>query len=152
MTIHRPTATLPSLLVVVVALLLLGACAGDAGTDDPTEPPPTSAPTDDMAREDLPVADGSPGALSLPATGVLGVADVEGGCTYVEIEDERYQLMAGPDADVVVDPANGVVASTDGEVIAGPGDTVIVDGQVDPGMMTFCQIGPVLVASGVEAG
>jgi hypothetical protein len=92
----------------------------------------------------------SEGALALPATGVLDVVEVEGGCTVLDVDGTTYLLTAAPEADLAIDPANGVVATAAGEVIAERGDRITVDGSVDPGIITFCQVGPVLIATSVE--
>jgi hypothetical protein len=87
----------------------------------------------------------------MPATGTLGVEDLEGGCIYVEVDGQKYELLAGPDAALAMDAGNGVVADAQGNVIARAGDTITVQGALDPGISTFCQIGPVLMATSVTA-
>lgn len=161
---HRPALLLT---VCLVVMLLLGACAdadttagaGSEATEAATTAPDPSSgePTPDEAS-DAPTADGSEtpvadAGASRPdrVTGTLGLEDVEGGCTTLTVDGERYELIADPDADIVIDSGNGVIATTDGEEIAQAGDTITVEGAVDTGMMTFCQIGPVFVAEAVTA-
>ncbi|WP_370323753.1 hypothetical protein [Euzebya sp.] len=152
-------------LAVLCSAALLTACAdADGGGADqvtetpsggaiPSTPPPAATPSEvrspgPSASEGLEVA----GDVSFPVTGELGLAEVEGGCAYIEVDGQRYELIADPDADLAVDGGNAVVASGDGEVIARAGDQITVDGSIDDGIATFCQIGPVIVASEVTAG
>ncbi len=155
---------LPHVVLLMVVALLLSACASadDAasvedpveGTVEPTDATPgdsTPTPTDDADGMERPEPDMT-ADVRLPATGTLGLSEVEGGCVFVEIDGDRYELLADTGADVAVDPANGVIADAAGEVIARAGEEITVDGTVDPGIVTFCQIGPVLVADSITAG
>lgn len=160
----------PHVIASVLVALALAACGDAASTGDnvsaadPTAAPePTAttvmtsepAPPSDLPTERQPLdfdEESKQDELSLPATGTLGVEDLEGGCVYVEIDGERYELLAGPDSGLAMDAGNGVVADAQGEVLARAGDQITVDGALDPGMATFCQIGPVLMATTVEAG
>ncbi len=156
-TMSTPTTRSHVIVVCLAAAMVLTACASadvateSAATQEPSESvgSETASAEPDMTREE---PDPGGTAVSFPATGTLGVDDIEGGCVYVEIDGTRYELLAGTGADIAVDPANGVVAAADGTVIARTGEMITVDGAVDPGIVTFCQMGPVLVATDVTAG
>lgn len=163
----------PAAMCVMLALLV-AACgdattSGDAVSATGTSPSPIE-PTTAFATPDAvqqtpsagPAVDPDPSTegetlqfdqkeLALPATGTLGVENLEGGCIYLEVDGQKYELLAGPDAALAMDAGNGVVADAEGNVIAQAGDTITVEGALDPGIATFCQIGPVLMATSVAA-
>lgn len=158
--------TRPLLILALLALLAAG-CAGQdgdiaVGEGGASEVATTEAgddpEADDDATADAPSADGTAApdgpaeSLPNPVTGTLDRVDVEGGCTVLVVDGEDYELVAAPGASVAIDPANGVVASTDGDVIAEVGDTITVTGEIDPGLMSFCQVGPILAVEDVTAG
>lgn len=168
-----PARLLPARVVgaLLLGALLLGACAdadpvggavgtGAGATAAPATTAPDGDPAADEATEDAPagdqatedVAGGSGAALPDAVTGTLGREDVEGGCISLTVDGTVYELVAAPGAAVVIDGGNGVIATTDGAVVASVGDEVTVSGAVDEGLMTFCQIGPVLAVGEVTAG
>ena len=168
MTTTRASSRATGLALLLCLLLAACAAGGEVGdAEDPTETPGSeAAPTEDLdpvserpTLDDGAASDAGAGsdggaaddavadALRLPATGTFGQEDIEGGCAFVEIDGQRYELVADPSAGLAIDPANGVIVTEDGEEVARAGATITVDGQVDAGLMTFCQIGPVLVAS-----
>ncbi|MGI9019075.1 MAG: hypothetical protein ACR2HR_18565 [Euzebya sp.] len=153
----------PLPVAVALVMILAGCAASDTAVTDPGSADPTTSSSSTASRPSAAASSAaapSPlerddaafnGSVQLPATGVLGVEDIEGGCVFVEVDGRRYELIASPDADLAIDPGNVVVADSQGTVIARAGDTITVDGQIDPGVVTFCQIGPVLVATDIQA-
>ena len=155
--------TRPLLILALLALLAAG-CAGQDGdvavgaggpsevaTTDPADGSADEAVTDEPSEEGTAAPDGPAESLPNPVTGTLDRVDVEGGCTVLVVDGETYELVAAPGASVAIDPANGVVASTDGDVIAEVGDTITVTGEIDPGLVSFCQVGPILAVEDVTA-
>lgn len=154
--------TRPLLLLALLALLA-GGCAGqgddvavggggpsEAATGDPEDGTGEEAPADEPSEA---VDTAAPAAsLPNPVTGTLDRVDVEGGCTVLVVDGATYELVAAPGARVAIDPANGVVADTEGTVIAEVGDTITVTGAIDPGLMSFCMVGPILAVEDVAAG
>ncbi|CAN5300303.1 hypothetical protein BH23ACT9_BH23ACT9_04220 [soil metagenome] len=147
MTRHTLTA-------VVIAVLLLAGCgdADDTAASTPTSSPTATATATDPATDPTPTEEPDVAASPSTVSTTLGLVEVEGGCVVIDVDGVQHQLIAAPDADVVIDSGNGVVADTSGTVIARVGDPIVVAGAVDPGMMTFCQVGPVFVADSVTAG
>lgn len=140
----------------VLLALLLSACGADSATtvsepsDAPTEvATEDAADSDDMTDvvEDMSEADRVMG----PFAGVLGGdAELEGGCTWVDVDGERYELVAADGAPFTIDPDDGIV-DADGTVIAAIGDAISVDGEIDESMLSFCQIGPILTAASITS-
>lgn len=155
--------TRPLLLLALLAVFATG-CAGQdedvaVGAGGPTEVATSDRAdgggdgADDEASGGAASETAAPAeSLPNPVTGTLDRVDVEGGCTVLVVDGASYELVAAPGASVAIDPANGVVASTDGDVIAEVGDTITVTGEIDPGLMSFCQVGPILAAEDITAG
>lgn len=157
-TARTPAWTVAGLLLV----LALAGCARDAG--DPTvELEPSDAPTATAAPQ--PTDDGSPPPLdevdrpSLDAgpghggelVGTIGGDEtLEGGCLWLEVDGERYELSPAGGAGVQVDTTRLRLLDDAGEVIARAGDEVRVTGEVAEDLMSFCQIGPILQVTAVE--
>lgn len=150
--------------------MVLGACAqtddtSAAGSEDIVvgsasdlaSPEATSAaaePSDESVNteSDDGAADELDAALdpTFPLTGTLEVMGVEGGCLVLTVGDTQYEILADPSAELAVDTANGVVVDAGGEELARAGDEVTVDGAVDTGVSTFCQVGPPLFVTAVS--
>lgn len=158
------TVRLLGVLGALAALLLAAACA--PAEDPAAGPTPTpTGPAADPTGEGTPEEEGTPddpdrdAASSDPGTspagvgqlrGTLGGSDIEGGCVWLDAEDgTRYELVPAPDAEIRIDSGNLLVVDPAGDVVAEVGDEVVVEGQTDPGLMTFCQVGEPLVVTDV---
>lgn len=145
-----PRRTTMTLLAALV--LLLAACGSDSATTV-SQPDPTTSPaaTEEPATptdEEMEMTEGD--RIMVPVTGVLGGDEnLEGGCMWIQVDDERVQLLPAEGAGFTLDTDALAVVSVDGEVIAEAGDTVVVDGEIDEEMMSFCQVGPILMATSV---
>lgn len=154
------TASLGALLV-----LWLAACGGGAAS------PPTPAPTPVAPETPLPLpapsapASGAgsgsatpagrptpaPTAGAFSAVGVLaGDAGLEGGCLWLEVRGERYELVPAPESGIVVDGPSSTVTTADGTVIV-PGQELQVEGTLDGSLASFCQVGAIVVVDSVSA-
>ncbi|MDQ7902925.1 hypothetical protein RB614_00120 [Phytohabitans sp. ZYX-F-186] len=114
-------------LVVLVAAVLLGGCAGtdDSSGGDAVSPSPSSSLPEDLPT---PTPSGKPSAgASIEISGTI-VQGVEPGCRLID----QYLLISGP----------GV--SRDDLPI---GATLTVRGRVEQGMMTTCQQGTPFVVT-----
>ncbi len=118
-------------------LMLMAACARDAGAR--SLPPAASAsgrPTDASAF-----------ALE-SITGRLGADTIEGGCGYLETDDEtRYEVIYPPGWELSLAPLQ--LTAPDGSVVARGGERVTVRGSRATDMASTCQIGPIFRASEV---
>jgi len=81
-------------------------------------------------------------------TGRLGLAEVEGGCPYLEAADgTRYEVIY-PNG-WQLDKAMPQLRDPDGRVVAAAGDILTIRGEVATGMVSTCQIGPIFQATEV---
>jgi hypothetical protein len=71
----------------------------------------------------VPTSPPPPGQTTL--TGTVEMAEVEGGCLVLRSGPTTYELMGG-------DPQ-----------VLRPGNEVVVEGKVNTGVVTICQVGPV---------
>jgi hypothetical protein len=79
-------------------------------------------------------------------TGRLGLAEVEGGCPYLEAADgTRYEVIYPTGWQL--DRATLQLRDADGRVVAGAGDIVTIRGAVGTDMVSTCQIGPIFQAT-----
>lgn len=167
----RPTTTVSRTLLLVATLFVATACAnaddvgaGSGASEEPAIEQSGSVESESaaMAGEAISEAVGDPAAevtsrpelsisdeLQLPTTGTLETVDVESGCLVLIVDGVQYELQAAPDAELAVDAANGLVVDAEGNELATAGDDVTVDGALDPGIATFCQVGPVLFVTEV---
>lgn len=131
---------------VVLALLALSACgeepatdAGDPGATEPgaTEPVATPTAQDGAEPEENAMIEGTLG----------GDAQLEGGCAWVDTAEGRYQVLWPAGYEIRFDPLR--LEGPDGEVVAGEGDTVRVEGQTAPDMMSICMTGTLYQADTV---
>lgn len=119
-----------NLLLITFLSALLAACGGGTGPTADGRSPDGDATT----------AEGREAAF----TGTLGGdAQLEGGCAWLETEEEGRVEPRWPDGyRVEFDPVR--LLGPDGDVVAEEGDTVAVDGEIAGDVMTICQVGPVL--------
>ena len=81
-------------------------------------------------------------------TGRLGIAEVEGGCPYLEAADgTRYEVIYP--IGWQLDRAAVQLRDPDGALVAAAGDIVTIRGEVATGMVSTCQIGPIFEATEV---
>ena len=111
-------------------------------TDDDGE---AATADEDAASDDSAATD-----PRFPLTGTLELVGVEGGCLVLRVGDTQYEVLADPGAELAVDTANGVVADASGTELAAVGDEVTVEGSIDTGVATFCQVGPPLFVTAVS--
>jgi hypothetical protein len=136
----RPLAS-----VLLALPLALVAC----GPADTAAPPPEETPI--PVEPDNGIGDGAtPPAAEETLTGTLGGdTDLEGGCAWLDAEDgTRYEVFYPDGYEVRFEPLE--LVGPDGEVVATEGDTVTVTGGVAEDMMSFCQVGTIFTATGVE--
>jgi hypothetical protein len=140
----------------VLALLLclaLAACGSDESAapsaSDLASPVPVPVPV--PSAEPSGLADLAPdeALTGEQLTGVLGGdAALEGGCTWLEVGGERYEVIYPEGYAATADPPQ--LTGPAGEVLAEAGDELTVTGTGDPDMATICQVGPVFAAETVE--
>ena len=90
---------------------------------------------------------------SLPGdlTGILGLAEIETGCPYLEAADgTRYEVMYPDGWELQRSPLQ--LVAPDGTTVARAGEEVTVRGSVAGDMASVCQIGPIFRATEVVAG
>ena len=126
-----------SILVLLVPLLIVGACGSDDGDDPSTTPDPTVAttPTDASPEPADPTLTGKPAGSTQTLTGTVS-AGVENGClmlTATQGQQGSWQL----------------VGTTTGIT---PGARVTVRGRPAPDLATRCQQGTPFVVEAVEPG
>jgi hypothetical protein len=136
---------------IVSAVLVggLAACAagGDVAGEPVTVEPDAGADAGAGAGAD-PLPEQEPGADSLSGT-LGGDADLEGGCAWLSAADgTRYEVIYPAGFEVRTDPV--ALIGPDGETVAEEGQEVTVSGVVDSEQMSFCQIGPIFVATDVQ--
>ena len=135
---------------VAIALLivLITACAGgeSSESDGGEATPMTRTPA---PRESLTLSSQQPRPTGDGLTGTLGADTVEGGCTYLEVEDgTRYQVVYPSGWKVTLSPL--ALLDPAGEVVAEAGDTITVRGSIAQDMASICQIGPIFRATEVD--
>lgn len=153
-------------------VLMLAACAGDpASPPEPTPTPaipqtplPTAAPsapasessTDRATPTASPPGRPAPGAGAtsagaFSAVGVLaGDAGLEGGCLWLDVRGERWELVALEGSGIVVDGPSSTVTTAEGTVLI-PGQEIAVEGTLEESLASFCQVGPIVVVDAVSA-
>lgn len=142
--------------MVVSAALLTAAC-GSGGTDEAAPPSPSQpSASQPSASPQVPVA-GQPSASEQPRPvevlrGTLGGdAQLEGGCTWLELDSgERVQVLYPEGYQVSADPVR--LVGPDGEEVAVGGDPLEIDVAARPDVLTTCQVGPVVEAGAVRPG
>ena len=128
-------------LVALLCTLLLAACGQSEEAADVDPPQPETEDTGPTAEPT--------GAGTLVGT-LGGDPGLEGGCAWVRRSDgTRYEVQYPAGYEVTFDPLE--LVGPDGQVVAVEGDELTLTGAVDPGMMSFCQIGEIFVATAVEA-
>lgn len=97
-------------------------------------------------------SDGKDGPSAPPAgltlRGVLSFDDLEGGCAFLETPDGRRYEVVYPDG-WTLDRRSGGLTGPDGRQLP-PGTTIEVAGRIASDRSSICQVGPIVVASGVE--
>ena len=127
---------------VLVPLVVLLAACGSGEADDPVMQSPaapseasTAAPTDGGGEQ---------------LTGTFGGdGELEGGCSWLDDGTTRWEVQYPEGWTVTFNPLT--LTGPDGET-AGDGDVITVTGAPRTDLVTTCQVGPVVVATGVELG
>lgn len=140
-----------------LALLVIVAAGCGAQPGDQGAAPISQAPTEEPAPSGAPEAESESPLVELtpePAprdrsprslTGTLGGDEqLEGGCVWLEVDGERWQVMWP--ARYEVSPAR---LAGPGGVTAEAGDEITVTGRPSRDMLTTCQVGPVFTAERV---
>lgn len=131
-----------------IAALVLAGCATDRG-EDPTRSDAAAevpSPTPLLTLRSMKPA--PPSALLGDLTGVLGLAEIETGCPYLESADgTRYEVMYPEGWELRRSPLQ--LIAPDGTTVARAGDEVTVRGSVAGDMASICQIGPIFRATEV---
>lgn len=142
-------------LLALVALLALAGCGEAAGPTAGDGEPVAGDDADDGESGDGESGDGpdddeggeGPGEI----TGTLGGdPQLEGGCVWVQTDEERYEVLWPEGWQADADPVQ--LRDPDGEVVAREGDELTVTGALARDVVTVCQIGPVFEASDVTTG
>jgi hypothetical protein len=114
--------------ILILLTVLATACGGAAGNRG-------GAPAEDSANT---------------LTGVLGGdAQLEGGCAWLDVDGERYEVFYPEGYTVEFEPVR--LMGPDGEVVAGEGDEVTITGEVTTDRMSICQVGQIVEATAVQA-
>jgi hypothetical protein len=114
------------LAVVLLVAPVLAGCPG------PTEEGPVTAPEPEPADLE--------GTLG-------GDADLEGGCAWLDVDDERYEVFWPEGYEVAFDPVR--LLGPDGETVAEEGEVVRVRGEVAEDVVTICMVGTPFEATDV---
>lgn len=126
-----------------MVMLLTGSACG--GQDQPAlEPPPTPTETSGLPTE--PIEDSAGEILIEGQFG--GDAKLEGGCSWVTADGQRYQVEFPDGYQVQFSPLR--LVEPGGEVLAREGDVIAVRGRPAEGMMTTCQVGRLFTATAVR--
>lgn len=87
--------------------------------------------------------DGGTGTTEL--TGTLGGdASLEGGCAWVAVDGQRYEVLWPEGYEIAFDPLR--LLDPSGSQVAAEGDQVTVAGAPAEGMASTCQVGPLFRA------
>jgi hypothetical protein len=111
-------------------------------TDSPSEraTPSEQATPSDEATKSL--------EAEATITGVLSLADIEGGCVFLAADDRSYEVIWPDGWTVTEQPLE--LTDPSGEVVATGGDRVTVHGRIASDMASICQIGEIFEAVEVE--
>ncbi len=126
-----------ALILVAAAGVLLAGCATDPGSGGATDSGDATAPTDSastpmVSRSDLVTTTPTPRATRLTGRIVEGV---EAGCVVLRSTDGGTYTLVGNLSSVPTDA-----------------DVVVLEGRLDPELLSHCQQGPVFVVTSVSAG
>lgn len=136
--------------ILLVMDLLVAGCADAPGEQAPTEQTPTpqevepGADPSPTAEPSLAPADteaAAPEATSTLSGTFGGDPALEGGCTWLDAEDGRYEIVYPDDYEVTADPPR--ITGPDGKVIAEDGDSIVLEGYAEPDLTSICQVGPI---------
>lgn len=75
---------------------------------------------------------------------------LEGGCSWLETDEQRYQLVLPQGYQV--DYAQLAIVAPDGKTVAKAGDTIKVTGHEAPQQRSFCQVGTIFDVETISAG
>jgi hypothetical protein len=90
----------------------------------------------------------SPSRHEVTVTGRLGFDDIEGGCSFLETDEETRYEVAYPDG-WTLDRMGAELRGPGGQ-LARAGESVTVRGAIATDRSSICQIGPIFVATDVE--
>ena len=128
-----------------IVAFMLTACAGTGGEDPPVSDAMSEAPSSSPSFTLRSMKPAPPSSLPGNLTGVLGLAEVETGCPYLESADgTRYEVMYPDGWELRRSPLQ--LIAPDGSTVARAGDEVTVRGSVADDMASICQIGPIFRA------
>lgn len=99
-------------------------------SDSPFPPQPSREPTAPPTRVPGPTKPAPTSPTSL--TGMVEMSEIEGGCLVLRTGGVTYELLGGD------------------RTLLRPGARVTVEGRVNPGVATICQVGPVFEVSAVR--
>lgn len=129
--------------MATLALAALLAGCGGPPTADPD-------PTPGAAAQPTPQAMASPTIATQPLVGTLGGdAQLEGGCVWLDTDVGRIEVLWPEGWTVGTDPIE--LRDPDGEVVAGEGDELGIDGAPAPDLVSTCQVGELWRATAVRA-
>jgi len=134
--------------VVLVVLAIVAGCAAPQRPPSTSEEPMSSSPQP-SPRPSMEPASEQPAPDGESLVGVLGADSVEGGCSYLQAEDDtRYEVIYPDGWRVQMSPLQ--LLDPNGAVVAEGGDEVMVRGSVADDMASICQIGPIFQAIEVD--
>jgi hypothetical protein len=146
----------------VLAAGVLGASCSSQGPDESgaASSPPSAAPSPAGSSPPVSPASGTrgepsaserPGPVEVLRGTLGGDAQLEGGCTWLELgSGERLEVLYPPGYQVSADPVR--LVGPDGEEVAAAGDALEIEVAARPEMLTICQVGPVVEAGAVRPG
>ncbi len=136
--------------LILLLTVVLASCAADEGgeaTADATSaltPGPTAASPHPSHSLGASPSDASGATLR----GTLGVADIEGGCAYLQAADgTRWEIIYPTGWRARANPLQ--LVDPDGVVVARAGATITVHGREARDAGSICQIGPIFKATEV---
>lgn len=130
-------------------ILLVAACtAGRTGGEPSALSQQARSPVASGSEGSLRLKPSPPRALNETVTGILGLAEIEGGCPYLEVQDgTQYEVLYPEGWELQHSPLQ--LVDPRGDVHARSGDQVTVRGGIATDMASICQIGPIFRATEV---
>lgn len=135
-------------LTVILTAVLLLTLAGCGPAEEPDEPAVGDTPVDPQEDEPVPDEIDPPDEATTLVGTFDGDAQLEGGCAWVETDEERFEVLWPQGYEVEFEPLR--LLGPDGEVVAEQGDTLAVVGREATDMATICQVGVPYQADEVE--
>lgn len=137
----------PTLILTTAVLLVMLTGCGPAD-EPPAEPAVGETPVDPGGDEPVPDDIDPPDEATMLIGTFDGDAQLEGGCAWLDTEDQRFEILWPDGYEVEFEPLQ--LVGPDGAVVAEQGDTLAVEGREATDIATICQVGVPYQADEVE--